>query len=172
VSFDWRRLVGRESVPDGFTGTLDTDERVLASAPLSGGAGVVVVTPLGLWLPEGRRVGWHLVSKASWDRDALSVIEAEERGTLGEAVLLADRAPVRLALSTPGRVPEIVHRRVTDSIRARSRMEVLDGGGWLLRRAVAGQDGLVLQVRPDPGTDPGSLAPALPRAVHTLEETQ
>ena len=38
-------------------------------------AGPLLVTSLGLWLPEpdgtARRVGWHLISKASWQAGML-----------------------------------------------------------------------------------------------------
>jgi hypothetical protein len=171
VKLNWRRLVGLESPPEGFTGRLEPDERVLASATLSDGSGVLVVTPLGVWLPEGRRVGWHLVSKARWADGALTLVEADERGTIGDAVLLVDRTPVRLALGEPGRVPELVHRRVTESIKVRHRIELPGGGAWLLRRSVPGRDGLTLQVRPDPGTDTEALEQAVPRAARVLKET-
>ena len=40
------------------------------------GGGHLVLTQLGLWVPEGaeaRRIGWHLVSKATWKSGALAV---------------------------------------------------------------------------------------------------
>jgi hypothetical protein len=165
----WRWLLGLESPPAGFAGRLAPDERVLASAALPGGE-AVVVTPLGIWLPENRRLGWHLVSRASWAAGVLTLVEADEQGTLGDVVLLVDRPPRQLALAEPGRIPEIVHRRVTGSIRARLRVEVPGGGAWLLHRAVPGRDGLVPQVRPDPGTDIQTLRGALPDAVAALKE--
>jgi hypothetical protein len=134
------------------------------------GGEVVLVTPLGIWLPENRRLGWHLVSKASWAAGVLTLVEADEQGTLGDAVLLVDRPPRPLALAEPGSIPEIVHLRVTGSIKARHRVEVPGGGAWLLSRAVPGRDGVVLQVRPDPGTDIETLRGALPDAVGALKE--
>jgi hypothetical protein len=166
----WRRLFGLESPPEGFLGTLAPDERVLASAPVAGGDGVLVCTPDGLWLPEGRRVGWHLISKATWANDTLAVTEAEEGEMLTEAVLLVDRSPRSFRLIEPGRVPEVVHRRVTGSIRARQRIELDSGGAWLLRRAVPSTDGTLLQVRVDPGTDVEALRGAISEAAHTLKE--
>ena len=66
----WRRFVsllsGRPELPAGFTGRLDGDEDVLAVAALARG-GHLVLTQLGLWVPEGaqaRRIGWQWVSKA------------------------------------------------------------------------------------------------------------
>lgn len=162
------RLLGREQLPEGFTGTLDGEERVLASATVSGG-GVVVATSRGLWLPEGRRIGWHLVSKATWDSGALTVIEAVEQDVVGDAVILAEQRPMPVRLSDPGRVPEVVHKRVTSSIRSRRRVELPGGGAWFVDRAVAGRDGVQVQVRPDPGTEPEALRQAVERAADREE---
>ena len=169
MNLNWRRLFGAETPPEGFTGRLGSDERVLASAAHADG-GVVVLTQYGVWLPHGRRIDWHLVSKASWTDDTLSLIEAEEAGVLGEAVLLVDRQPVQLLLAEPGRVPELVHRRVTESIRDRERVDLPGGGAWVLRRAVPGRNGLSLQVRADPGTDIEALRQALPSVIATTQE--
>ncbi|MGH3990399.1 MAG: hypothetical protein ACRDTZ_24240, partial [Pseudonocardiaceae bacterium] len=86
----WGRLLRRVAtvpeVPAGFTGTLEPDERIITMGELAGG-GHLVLTQLGLWVPEGaeaRRIGWHLVSKAVWDRSALVVTEAVSTGTAGE----------------------------------------------------------------------------------------
>jgi len=149
-----RKLLGREDLPAGFTGRLAEDERVLATAELTDG-GHLIVTSHGIWLPgeDVRRLGWHLVSKASWQGGALTIVEAQERDELGGVVLLADLSPVRLRLADPGRVPEMVHARVEGSIRSRHHRDLPGGGAWFVQRKIPGQDGTVLQVRPDPGTD-------------------
>jgi hypothetical protein len=156
-----RRLLGRPELPDGFTGRLDPDERVLGAATTADGH-AVVVTSLGLWLhePDGsaRRVGWHLISRASWQHGAITVVEAEETGTVDAAVLITDRPPRRLALAEPGRVPELVHTRVEASIRSRHHRSLPGGGAWFVQRKVPGRDGVQLQVRADPGTDDAALA--------------
>ena len=75
-----RRLFGGDGLPDGFGGRLEPEERVLATATTADGAHVVV-TSWGIWFPEGdgvRRLGWHLVSKATWKNGALAVVEATE----------------------------------------------------------------------------------------------
>lgn len=154
-----RRLLGAVSgggLPAGFGGELDADENVVAVAELRDG-GHVVATSLGLWLPADerpRRIGWHLISKATWSSGTLVVIEAEERGTAGEAVVLADLPARRFVLSAPGKLPQAVHARVTGSIRSRHHRDLPGGGAWFVQRKVAGRDGVVLQVRADPGTDP------------------
>lgn len=145
-----RRLLGG-GVPAGFTGSLADEENVLAVA------GELVATSLGLWVPSAddvRRIGWHLISKATWGGGALSVIEAEEREVAGGVVLLADLPARQFVLETPGTLPRVVRLRVTGSIRSRHHQKLPDGGAWFVQRKVPGVDGTVLQVRPDPGTDP------------------
>jgi hypothetical protein len=178
-----RRLLGRE-VPEEVAGRLDADERVLAVAALDGG-GHLVVTSRGLWLPsaEGslaepnsgaagvRLVGWHLVSKASWQGGALTVVEAHEAETIGGAVLLTDLPPRRLRLAEPGRVPETVHGRVEGSIRSRHHRDLPGGGAWFVQRKVPGRDGFVLQVRPDPGTDLAVVRQVVADVVRSLGQS-
>lgn len=153
-----RRVFGRVAepgLPAGFPGRLVEQEHVLGVAELGGG-GHVVATSLGLWLPDGdgvRRIGWHLISKATWEQGWLVVTEAEETGTVEGAVLLADRPARRLRLARPGKVPHVVHARVTGSIKSSHHRDLPGGGAWVVQRSVAGRDGIVLQVRPDPGTD-------------------
>jgi hypothetical protein len=149
------RLTGRD-VPDGFEGTLEPDEYVLATSAVKSG-GHLVATSHGLWLPGSRRVGWHLVSKATWGGGALVLIEASEASHAGDAVVLADLEPVRYVLEGTGKLPDVVHARVTKSIVSRHRQELPGGGAWFVQRKVPGQDGTLLQVRPDPGTDPDAV---------------
>ncbi|MFE5505020.1 hypothetical protein ACFQ73_20835 [Amycolatopsis japonica] len=148
----WLRHLLGDRVPADFGGSLDDGEHVVGSAAVEGG-GYLLVTPLGLWIPGPRRVGWHLVGKAAWSAGVLTLTESEETGTAGDAVLLADKTPVRFELTRPGKVPILVRQRVDGSVRGRHRKEIGTGGAWFVERKVPGQDGTVLQVRPDPGTD-------------------
>ncbi|WNV83396.1 hypothetical protein [Umezawaea sp. Da 62-37] len=143
----WRRLF-KQGLPADFTGELVGDESVLAQASVRGG-GHLIATTLGLWLPGPRRVGWHLISKATWSGGALAVVEAVEEGAAGAAVVLVDLPPQRFALEEPGKVPEAVHARVTASFKSKHHV----GDAWYLQRKVPGKGGVVLQVRPDPGAD-------------------
>lgn len=158
----WRRIIGRVSgdvLPSGFTGELVDDEYVLATASLREG-GQLVATSVGLWVPDegaNRRVGWHLISKATWGGGALAVIEAEETEVVHDAVLLADRPVRRFRLARPGRLPEVVQRRVTDSIKSSHRRDLPGGGAWFIQRKVPGRGGIVLQVRAQQGTDPSAV---------------
>jgi hypothetical protein len=159
----WRRLTGRGELPDGFTGRLGGSERVLGSAAILDG-GHLVVTSLGLWVPADggyRRIGWHLISTARWDGRALHLVEADEAGTAGEAVLLADRPAHRYPLPVPGHVPELVHGRVVRTVLASERREVPGGSALFVRRRVPGRDGVQVQVRPDPGTELDAVRQAL-----------
>jgi hypothetical protein len=166
------RLFGRPHVPDGAVGPLGPDEHVLASAELAGG-GHVVATSLGLWLPDPssagpRLVGWHLISKATWQSGSLVVIEADEKDVSDGVVLVVDRAPQRLRMSEPGKVPQVVHERVTGSIKTRHHRDLPDGGAWFVQRKVPGRDGYVLQVRPDPGTDEAAVRQLAANVANTL----
>ncbi|MDD7939754.1 hypothetical protein PHK61_15115 [Actinomycetospora lutea] len=152
-------LTGREPVPEGFAGALDEGERVIADGRGPRGS-IVLATDLGLWLPPAasgqgaRRVAWHLVTRARWASGALEVVEADEVAELaGGVVVLADRAPRRVPLTEPGRVPETVHQRVTVAVKDSQHHDLGDGGAWFVQRRVPGA-GIVLHVRPDPGTDP------------------
>lgn len=151
---EWlRRLLGDET-PDGFTGTLADDEHVLAAATAE--QGHLVATRFGLWLPEPdgtRRVDWHLISKATWDNDVLTVIEAEVTSQAGGSVVITDLPAKRFTLRRPGKVPTVVRERVTDSIRTRYRKELPGGAAWFVQRRLPGTQAEVLQVRPEPGTD-------------------
>jgi hypothetical protein len=149
------RVTGR-AVPPSFEGKLDPGEYVLGSCEVKSG-GHLVATSAGLWLPGSRRVGWHLISKATWGNGALVLIEATESTSAGDAVVLSDLPPVRFVLLNSGRLPDIVHTRVTKSIASRHRQELPGGGAWFVQRKVPGQDGIVLQVRPDPGTSPEAV---------------
>lgn len=152
------RLNGTAALPRDFRGSLDPDEQILAVA--ESGGGPLIATSLGLWLPEGdssRRVGWHLLSKATWNDGLLNLTEADETGSAGSAVLLRDRPAQRFTLSSPGHVPEVVHARVTGSIRSSHHRELPGGGAWFVQRRIPGRDGIVLQVRADRGTDEQAL---------------
>lgn len=155
-------LTGREPVPEGFTGELDADERVLADARGPRGSSVLA-TDLGLWLPPAaagepsQRLDWHLISKASWGSGALEVVAAAHAEDLGGGVVLLTDAPQRrVPLPEPGRVPEVVQRRVTGAIHSRQHHDIGDGGAWFVQRRVPGT-GVVVHVRPDAGTDPSTV---------------
>ncbi|TDP96233.1 hypothetical protein [Labedaea rhizosphaerae] len=170
----WWDKVLRQGAPEGFSGKLDAQENVLATAEVTGG-GHVLATSHGLWLPDedgARRIGWHLISKATWGNGSLVVIEAVEDGHAGAAVLLSDLPARRYKLAKPGKVPQVVQERVTGSIKTRHRQEFPGGGAWFVQRKVAGRDGFVLQVRPDPGTDRDSVAAVAEKVAAAVEQAR
>ncbi|MEQ3554689.1 hypothetical protein WIS52_29850 [Pseudonocardia nematodicida] len=149
----WQRLLGRDPVPDAVAEQLAADEAVVATATVTGG-GTLVVTSWGVWPPDGsERIGWHQIGKATWDRASLVVTPTVAEEIAPGTELLADVVPRRFRLAEPGTVPEAVQERVNQSIRTRNRRELPGGGAWVLQRKVPGRDGLVVQVRPDAGTD-------------------
>nr|WP_243658864.1 hypothetical protein [Tamaricihabitans halophyticus] len=165
----WRKLSGQD-VPAGFTGELDEAEHVVASTTSAEGA-VLVATSAGLWVPHGedsRRIGWHVISKASWTGEELEIIEAEQSGTAGAAVLLVDRPARRFGLSKPGKLPRVVQARVTASVKSSHRRELGGGGAVFVQRKVPGKAGVVLQVRCDPGTDERVVAEVAAQVAQTL----
>lgn len=152
------KLLRREPVPDEVASRLERDERVLATATLSP-AGRLVVTSWGIWTPGDapERIGWHEIAKATWEGGALVVVPTAAREIGTDTVLLTDLPARRFRLGDPGKVPQTVHERVTGSIRSRSHRDLPRGGAWVLQRKVAGRDGMVMQVWPDPGTDPDAV---------------
>lgn len=153
------RLLRRVPVPAGAVGALAPQEDVLAVAQLR--EGHLVATRLGLWTPGASgpaRVPWHLISKAGWKGSTLTLVVAEETGHASTAVLLADVERRSYLLSEPRRLPEVVQARVTASIRSAHHRDLPGGGAWFVQRKVPGVDGIVLQVRADPGTDADVVA--------------
>lgn len=166
-----RRIFG-SPVPEVVRDALADEEHVLAFAA-TGTGGNLAVTALGLWVPHGdgvRRIGWDAVSKAVWRGDALTVTEAESAEHIGAAVVLRELAPVRYVLPKPGRIPHLVRQRVEGSIRSRYRKELPGGAAWFVVRKLPGTDGVVLQVRPDPGTDPEVVRAIAQEAAAALAE--
>jgi hypothetical protein len=157
----WLSRILGNGLPEGFPARPEPGENVIAAAAVDGG-GHLVVTSLGLWLPDGdggaRRVGWHLVGKATWADGVFTLTESAETERAGGVVVLSDLEPVRFRLPDPGKVPQQVRLRVDGSVRTRHRHELPGGGAWFVQRKVPGHDGTVLQVRPDPGTDPALVS--------------
>ncbi|ASU77984.1 hypothetical protein CDG81_06305 [Actinopolyspora erythraea] len=164
-------LTGERELPGDFGGVLGDEERVLATA--TGAEGPLVATNLGLWVPDesgARRVGWHLLSKVRWQDGLLGLVEAEEWWWVEGAVLLRDRPRRDYRLSAAGKLPDVVHSRVTRSIRSTQHRELPSvGGARFVRRRVPGRDGTVLQVRADAGTDEAALAEYTREVARRLE---
>jgi hypothetical protein len=149
-------LLRRERPPAEVLRLLEREERPAGWADLAGG-GVALATPLGLWLPaqDGyQRTPWHLIDKATWHPPRVVLTVAGEDGTLDGAAILAEQPPRTLSLAAARDLPRQVRDRVTRSIRHSAHHALLPGGGvWVVARRPAGRDGLLWQLRFDPGTD-------------------
>lgn len=137
---------------------LEDGERPISHAPASEGA-YAVATTQALHLPDGPRLPWHLMDKAVWDEE-------------GVTVTMTDGAVHRVALPEPGLLPETIRERVTATVVA-SRHVTLNGRGGvrLVARRVPGYDSPRWEFIFDPGldsNDPGLRA----HAEQALEEVR
>ncbi len=147
-------LLFRRKLPAVARPKLARDERIVAWASTSDGPGhAVVVTTLGVWMPDRERLGWHQIHKATWSPPRLTIIAAvlvEARPTYD---VMADDAPVSVQLAEPDGVPEEVRRRVTRSVAQTFRQPLAGGGVRVVARRAPGVDGVRWHVRYDEGTD-------------------
>jgi hypothetical protein len=151
----WER---RQKPPAEATARLDRDERVVSWAPAAGG--VVVATPLGLWLPGvPDRLPWHLIDKATWRAPVLTLVSAVDPGDGA----LVEQPPRSVRLEQPRDIPETVRVRIERAI-AFTRHHPLPGaegseatgvrrGVRVVGRRVPGVDGVSWQVVFDAGVD-------------------
>jgi hypothetical protein len=141
----------KPKLPAALRPRLDRDERVVAWAAVDGEK-ALVATNHGLWLPDGRRRGWHEIHKAAWSGRELRITPAEpaeERD--GYAVLVDGPVEVFLLLE-PGELPDQVRSRVTKSVAYTSHHALSAGGVRVVGRRIAGKNGLSWAVRYDSGT--------------------
>ena len=150
------KLFGRrEKPPAEAVAPLDRDERVVAWASTPDG-GVVLATPLGLWLPGGsERLPWHLVDKAIWADGRLTVTAAVDAGD----GLLVEQPPTTVLVAVPRDLPQTVRVRVQRAIAYSRHFPLPTGGGVrVVGRRVAGRDGVTWQRVYDGGADPDDPA--------------
>lgn len=144
----WRPAMfgrGREQ-PPAISG-LEPEERIVSWADTADGS-VVAATPLGLWWPGPRRIGWQFVNKATWRDDVLTVVEAE----VVDDVLLVDRPPVSVRLSVPRDLPPTVRKRVEGNIVQRELLAVPGGSVRFVGRRLPGRDGIAWWAHLEDGT--------------------
>src|SRR5690242_10360315 len=77
----------RPKLPAALKPALEPEERVLSWAPV-GDDRALVATNLGLWLPDGERLGWHEIHKAAWSGRELRITPAEVAEERGEYLVL------------------------------------------------------------------------------------
>ena len=143
----------RPKLPASLRPALGPEERVLAWAEVSPeGAGALVATNHGLWLPDGKQLGWHEIHKAAWSGRELRVTPAEVAEERDEYAVLVDGPVVSFLLLEPGELPDQVRTRVTRSVAYTSHHPLNAGGVRVVGRRVPGRNGLNWSVRYDSGT--------------------
>jgi hypothetical protein len=141
----------RPKLSAGSRPPLEHDERILTWAAV-GDAGALVATNRGLWMPDGKRLGWHEIHKAAWSGRELRVTPAEVAQSRSGYAVLVDGPVISFLLIEPGDLPDQVRTRVTRSVAYTSHHPMPTGGVRVVGRRVAGQDGLSWAVRYDAGT--------------------
>ncbi len=164
-------------LPDPLRRTLDADEVVLAYSVAVNGVAVaatrqrlIVLGRAAAGQPSREQdpavpdpgdspssVYWSEIAKARLADGVLSVVPLEKVASLPDGTeILRDGDPLTFTFGRPARLTDQVHSRVRRSVAASRHLPWPGAGGWLTARRVAGRDGLVLQVRLDPGADPAA----------------
>ena len=141
----------RPKLPAALKPALEPEERVLTWAPIAGDK-ALVATNLGLWLPDGERLGWHEIHKAAWSGRELRITPSEVAEERDEYRVLVDAPVIGFLLLEPGELPDQVRSRVTKSVAYTSHHQLNAGGVRVVGRRVPGKNGLSWAVRYDSGT--------------------
>jgi hypothetical protein len=140
----------RERPPAAALALLDADERVLSFADTAEGD-VVLATTRGVWWPEAsklRLIPWQRIDKVVWRDGWVMIIEAD----VVDDLLLVDRAPVRVQLTTARDLPPTIRKRVEANIVRSELLTVGDGSVRFVARRKPGEDGVAWWARLEPGT--------------------
>ncbi len=156
IRWPWRRVV----LPPPLRAALREDEHIQAVADLTDGT-LLAASRFGLWHIDGDDVsvtGWESIAKARLTGSVLSIIPTQLVGGLFDStVVLADDITREYLLAGRSSLTDEVHNRVRRSVVASGHFDSPGGGGWVVLRRVPGRDGLVTQVRLDPGADPAAF---------------
>ena len=144
----------RPKLPASLRPALGPDERVLTWAAVEPEQ-ALVATNQGLWLPDGKRLGWHEIHKAAWSGRELRITPAEVAEQRPAYTVLVDGPVAVFLLLEPGELPDQVRTRVTRSVAYTSHHAMPAGGVRVVGRRVPGQNGLSWAVRYDSGTPVG-----------------
>jgi hypothetical protein len=141
----------RPRLPAALKPALESEERVLTWAPIAEDR-ALVATNLGLWLPDGKRLGWHEIHKAAWSGRELRITPSEVAEERDDYAVLVDGPVLGFLLLEPGQLPDQVRTRVTKSVAYTSHHQLNAGGVRVVGRRVPGRNGLTWSVRYDSGT--------------------
>ncbi|WP_051264723.1 hypothetical protein [Nakamurella lactea] len=149
----------RDRPSDAVRGALDPEELVMGRAVSVDGTELAVTRRRLLVLPVGqqpvRSLPWYRVAKVTLRDATLTVVGLEVVGELpGGGEIVRDATPDAFSLAAPARLTDQVHARVRRSVVASRHLPWPGGGGWVTLRRVAGRDGVLLQLRLDPGARP------------------
>ncbi len=162
----------RPKLPADKTPPLESEERVLCWSATADGQ-VLVATNRGLWLPGGRRLGWHEIHKAAWSGRELVLTAAEVAHERPGYSVLVDAPAGGYLLLEPGELPDQVRTRVTRSVAYTSHHHLPPNGGVrVVARRVSGVDGLTWSVRYDAKTavDADPIVEATDQLVASAQE--
>lgn len=151
------RRRSRDRPSEAIQRELQDDELVMGRAVTVDGTELAVTRRRLMVLATGRpltSVLWYRVAKARLEAGTLTVIELTQVGELTGGEIVRDDPPLTFELTSPARLTDQVHARVRRSVVASRHLPWPGGGGWVTVRRVAGRDGLLLQLRLDPGTRP------------------
>lgn len=145
-------------LPPAMRPSLEADERVLAWAHVGEAQDqALVATNRGLWLPDGRRLGWHEIHKAAWSGRELRITPAEVAHERNGYTVLVDAPVVGFLVLEPGELPDQVRTRVTRSVAYTTHHPLPPHGGVrVVGRRISGVDGLSWSVRYDAKTAVGA----------------
>ena len=136
---------------------------------LCAGGKLLAASRFGLWVVEdgqAARLGWESIAKARLTAQVLSIIPTEVVGEFDDGVqVLRDQPTREFVLTERSNLTDVVHTRVRRSVAASRHLTYPASGGWVVLRRVPGRNGLLRQVRLDPGTDPAAAAKAADRVL-------
>ncbi len=169
----------RPQPPAALKAVLQPGEEVLAAAQDVGGSWFAA-TRFGVWkVPatgDPKLFGWSSISKARWQPPILQLTLAEVVGEFAGADLIVDRKPVNIEIAHASQLTDLIHTRTRGGIISSTYYDLSGGGGWVVVRRVPGRDGVAVQVRLDPGTDPvvaeEQLAGVVSDAFGSFRETE
>ncbi|MFI5491744.1 hypothetical protein [Actinoplanes sp. NPDC051859] len=161
-------------LPAPLRPALEPDERILAWAYVGeAGDAVLVATNRGLWLPDGRLLGWHEIHKAAWSGRELRITPAEVAVERPGYTVLIDAPILGFLLLDPRELPDQVRTRVTRSVAYTSHHPLPPNGGVrVVGRRVSGVNGLTWSVRYDANTavDADPIIEATDQVVASAQE--
>lgn len=150
-------LPRRVRLTDVLRRSLDADEMVLAQAIAVDGTEVAATRKRLIVVPQragADSLAWHQIAKARLDAGTLTVIPMQQVAELPTgAAVLRDAPPVSFTFAGKAALTDQVHSRVRRSVAGSRHLPWPGAGGWVTTRRVAGRDGLLLQLRLDPGAE-------------------